>query len=290
MIRSLIALLAIPLLVVVAAAAPNDFGGAPAAGAPPQDEVLLGDGTLLTGRILEELADRIVFETDALGRLEIPRTSIVRLARGVERTGALSDPDYNSLMFCPTPATLARGDSYFRDFELFFLNYGAAVSDALNLSVGTLFPVSSEVLMVSLGGKLRLTDRETQPVGLALTGSYTRLEEVRFGAVGVVAGVGDRRRSLNLAVNQAFDDDGDTELAFILGADVQSSRRGKVFAEYMSSASLLADEDADLEGFLNLGLRLFGESHSFSLSGFRPLTDDSSSFIAFPMLMYSNHW
>jgi len=80
------------------------------------------------------------------------------------------------------------------------------------------------------------------------------------------------------------------ELAFILGADVQSSRRGKIFAEYMSSASLLADEDADLEGFLNVGVRLFGDSHSFSLSGFRPLTDDSGSFVAFPMLMYSNHW
>lgn len=290
MMRLRVTILAVLLLAATAAAAPNDFGGAPAAGVAPRDEVLLTDGTLLTGRILEEFADRIVFETDALGRMEIARTNIVRLARGVERTGALADPDYNSLMFCPTPATLAKGDSYFRDFELFFLNYGASLSDVFNLSVGTLFPVSSEVLMISLGGKLRLADRETQPVGLALTGSYTRLEEVTFGAVGVVAGVGDRRRSLNLAVNQTFDDDGDTELAFILGGDFQSSRRGKLFIEYMSSASLLADEEDDLEGFINLGVRMFGDSHSFSLSGFRPLTGDGGSFVAFPMLMYSNHW
>ncbi len=283
-------LFAVLLLAATAAAAPNDFGGAPAAGAAPPDEVLLTDGTLLTGRILEEFADRVVFETDALGRMEIARTNIVRLGRGSEWTGALTDPDYNSLMFCPTPATLADGDSYFRVYELFFLNYGASLSDALNLSVGTLFPVSSEVLMISLGGKLRLADRETQPVGLALTGSYTRLEEVKFGAVGVVAGVGDRRRSLNLAVNQTFDDDGDTELVFILGGDFKSSRRGKLFVEYLSSASLLADEDDDLEGFINLGMRLFGDSHSFSLSGFRPLTGDGGSFVAFPMLMYSNHW
>jgi len=290
MTRPRVTILAILLFAATAAAAPNDFGGAPAAEAAPRDEVLLIDGTLLTGRLLEEFADRIVFETDALGRMEIARTNILRLARGSGRMGALSDPDYNSLMFCPTPATLAKGDSYFRDFELFFLNYGASLSDDFNLSVGTLFPVSSEVLMISLGGKLRLADRETRPFGLALTASYTRLEEVRFGAVGVVAGVGDRRRSLNLAVNRTFDDDGDSELAFILGADVQSSRRGKIFFEYMSSASLLADEEADLEGFLNLGVRMFGDSHSFSLSGFRPLTGDSGSFVAFPMLMYSNHW
>jgi hypothetical protein len=58
----------------------------------------------------------------------------------------------------------------------------------------------------------------------------------------------------------------------------------------MSTSSLLEDEDDDLNGFLNVGLRLFGESHSFSLSGFRPLLDDSDSFLAWPMIMYSNHF
>ncbi len=271
-------------------AAPNDFSNDRTVRVASWDEVLLTDGTLLRGRILEEFADRIVFETVALGRMEIARADIVRLARGGERSGALTDPDYNSLMFCPTPATLAKGDSYFRDFELFILNYGTSITDAFNLSVGTLFPVSSEVLMISLGGKLRLADRETQPVGLALVGSYTRLEEVQFGAVGMTVGVGDKRHSLNLAVNRTFDDDGDTDTVFLFGADYQGSKRGKLFAEYMSSASLLEGEDGDLEGFINLGVRIFGDSHSFSLSGFRPLTGDNGSFIAFPMVMYSNHW
>lgn len=273
-------------------AAVDEFGLDTPAPAPSteRDEVLLKDGTLLLGTIVSEQEDRIVFETASLGRMEILRSNIARLAHGGTRSGALTDPDYNTLMFCPTPATLAQGDHYFRDFELFILNLGTSLTDALDLSVGTLFPISSEVLMVSAGAKLRVLDRETGPLGLALVGSYTRLEEIRFGGVGFVAGVGDRSRSLNLALDRTYDDDGDTDTVILAGADYQTSRRSKVFIEYMSSSSLLEDEDDDLNGFLNVGLRLFGESHSFSLSGFRPLLDDGGSFIAWPMIMYSNHF
>lgn len=251
------------------------------------DEILLKDGTLLRGTILEERDDAVVFETASLGRLEITRDRIERIARAKDPAGVITDPDQNSIMFCPTPATLPRGTAYFRDFELFVLNFGFGVTDALDLSLGTLFPFSGDVLMLSGGAKLRLLDRESSPLGLALTGSYTKLEETHFGAFGAVAGVGDAQRSLNLAVNLAYDDDGDTEAIFIVGGDWQGGRHTKIFAEFFSSSTLLQDEDDDLEGFINIGLRLFGEAHSFSLSGFRPLTASSGSFIAFPMIMFS---
>ncbi len=260
--------------------------------APALDELLLEDGTILRGRLVEEREDLVVFETPSLGRLEIPRDNIVRQAVDDARAGVITDPDYNSVMFCPTPATLARGDSYFRNFELFFLNFGTAVTDEVDLSVGTLFPISSELLMITLGGKVRLLDREDQGLGLALIGSYTNLENLQFGAVGAVAGIGDRRRSLNLMINRTFDDDGDSETAWILGADLQMSRRSKLICEFMSSDQLFADDDPgdEITGFLNFGLRIFGETHSFSLTGFRPLDDSDGGFIAFPMVVYSSHF
>lgn len=277
------------LLAAFAVASPDEFGleTPPTPEAP--DEILLKDGNLVTGRILEERDDVVIIMSDSLGRLEIPRDQIVNMGRTGGRTGAIADPDYNSLMFVPTPATLAKGDHYFRDFELFFLNFGGSLSDEVDISVGTLFPVSSSAGMLSLGGKVRLVDRAVSPIGLALTGSYTILgDDVKFGAFGFVAGVGDRRSSLNLAINRTFDDDGDTETVILAGADGQLTRRSKVFVEYMSSASMI--ENDDLDGFINVGFRLFGQSHSFSLSGFRPLTNDADGFIAFPMLVYSNHW
>lgn len=254
------------------------------------DEILLKDGTLLRGIIIEERADLVVFETPSLGRLEIAREQIERLAPHGKTAGVLTDPDQNSIMFCPTPATLPKGDAYFRDFELFFLNFGFGVTDNFDLSFGTLFPLSADVLMVSVGGKFRLLDRDKSPIGLALTGGFTVLEETSFGMAGAVIGIGDVHRSLNLAVNGTFEEDGKNGLAFLVGGDVQVSRRTKFFAEFLNSDAILITDDDDLKGFINIGFRIFGSNHSFSLSGFRPLVEDSGSFIAFPMLMYSHHW
>ena len=253
------------------------------------DEILLKDGTLLRGDIIEERDDLVIFETRSLGRLEIQRAQIVRIAPRGMISGVLTDPDQNSIMFCPTPATLPKGDFYFRDFELFILNFGFGITDGIDISVGTLFPVSSSVLMLSIGGKIRVLDRDRSPIGLALIGNYTTLKDTRFGMVGAVAGIGDVHKSLNLAVNRTFDDDDEQGTTYIAGADIQIGRRSKIFAEFFNSSMLLGD-DKDLKGFINIGIRWFGRAHSFSLSGFRPLVEDSGSFIAFPMVMYSRHW
>lgn len=281
--------------VTILCAAPlysQEIGGttepAPAKDGP--DEILLKDGNVLLGKVLEEREDLIIFETESLGVLEIPRTNIEKLAMHESKTGVFTDPDENTIMFCPTPATLPKGEGYFRDFELLFLNFGYGVTDNFDLSFGTLFPVSSDAFMLSLGGKLRLVDREKSPIGLALTGSFTLLDETQFGAVGAVVGIGDRQKSLNLTVNYTFDEDGENDTLFIVGGDIQTGRRTKLFAEYFSAASLFNDESDDLNGFVNLGVRIFGRRHSFSLSAFRPLWEDTGDFIAFPMLMYSYHW
>lgn len=273
-------------------ASAQEIGGEGVPPASPEefDEILLKDGSLLLGRVVEESADLVVIETASLGRLEIPRAQIERLALRDAPAGVFADPDQNTIMFCPTPATLPRGDAYFRDFELFLLNVGYGVTGALDLSFGTLFPVSAEVFMLSVGAKWRLVDRDASGLGLALTGSFTVLDETQFGAIGGVAGLGNRRNSLNLSVNRTYDDDGNSETVFIVGGDAQMGRRTKIFAEYFSSSSLLEDEEDDLSGFINIGFRFFGERHSFSLSGFRPLGEDLDSFVAFPMVMYSQHF
>jgi len=284
-------ILAVTLL-GVAPSLSQEIGGVvdtpPAAEGP--DEILLKDGNVLRGKVIEEQDAVIIFETESLGRLEIPRANIERLALHTEKTGVITDPDENTIMFCPTPATMPKGAGYFRNFELFILNFGMSVTDNFDLSIGTFFPVSTEVVMVSGGGKLRLVDREKSPIGLALTGSFTMLEETQFGAIGGVIGIGDRQKSLNLAVNYTVDEDGGKDTIFILGGDVQTGRRTKLFAEYCSAASQFNDESDDLNGFVNLGIRIFGQRHSFSFSAFRPLLEDTGSFVAFPMLMYSYHW
>lgn len=257
-------------------------------GATP-DLLRLKDGTVLRGRLVQEDDEGIVFVTEDLGHLEISRDRILRLV--VHGRGDLVDPDRNTIMFCPTPQTLPRGQAYFRNFELFFLNYGVGLTDQVNLSLGTLFPVTEDAFMLSGGLKVRLLDREEHAVGLALTGNYTFFEDYRFGALGAVAGVGNDRRSLNFFINRAFDEDGDAETVYFLGADFQGVGNSKLLLEFFSNSPVIGDWDDDLNGFLNVGVRWFGESYSFSLTGFRPLwEDDGSSFFAFPMVMFSQHF
>jgi len=270
----------------------QEIGGekaeAPAATGP--DKLLLKDSTVLIGSIVTEGETAVVIRTDSMGELEIPRSEIAEIARSGSPLHRLVDPDANTVMFCPTPATLSKGDTYFRDFELFFLNFGTGITDNFDLSLGTLFPFYSGAFMYSVGGKLRLIDREHHPVGLALTANFTSLENSGFVSFGGVLGAGDAHRSVNLAVSSTQGKNGAQDTLILLGGDVQVRNRVKVFAEYFNTASLLADDFSDLHGFINIGLRLFGTSHSFSFSGFRPLLDDSSGFLAFPMVMYSHHF
>ena len=89
MARAILTLLCLILLATAASAGdPDEFSGVPLP--PKHDELLLKDGTLLRGEILEEREDLVVFRTDALGRLEISRDRIARLAHADREIGRAS--------------------------------------------------------------------------------------------------------------------------------------------------------------------------------------------------------
>jgi len=83
-----------------------------------------------------------------------------------------TDPDFQSIMFCPTPATQAGGHVYLRNFMLFVFNFGYSPGDRVNLTFGSVIPINDHpVTFGHVGAKIMLLDRESFPVGLALTGS-----------------------------------------------------------------------------------------------------------------------
>ena len=255
--------------------------------------VTLTDGSVLRGRIVSQDDETVILESPALGRLILRRSDIESIEMGtlgrVRELWTL-DPDYNSVMLGPTPETLPRGTAYFRSFELILLNFGVGVTDALNLSFGSVFPISADLFVVSGGFKYRVLSRETFPFGLAVAASGVYQEDTRLALASAIAGVGSRRRSLNVAVSRTFSTD-ESETFFIVSGDLQIANHSKILAEYGSSTSPLLD-DEDFSGFVNIGFRLFGQGMSFSLTGFRPLMrdDDSDGFIAFPFAQFSKQW
>jgi len=278
------------VFLLVVAALPPCMARAQLAEAAP-DQITLVDGSVVYGRIVAEDENSITIESHSLGRLVIAKSETVRIHRAdspFDSRGWQEDPDYNTIMLVPTPETLPAGSGYFRDFELFFLNFGMGVTDDLNLSLATLFPVSSNALMIGGGAKLRLLSRGHFPVGLALVGNVTHLEDTDFGTAGGVVGIGDMRKSLNVSFQKAFSDADESGWILLAGADIQFSQRTKLIIEYATNTQFIDDED--FSGLINVGVRFFGERMSFTLTGFRPLTDEDSDLLFFPMAMYSMHW
>jgi len=267
------------------------------------DTVILKTGKCLEGRIVSENADslvikvkniqnhhQLVFEELTLAREDVASLRYGNFGSEVNDLTLLHDPDYNSIMFCPTPATIPKGDFYFRDFELYFLNFGWGAGESTSLSFMTHFPIVSVMSFGSIGIKHSLLDRETAPLGLALAGSYTFFtgdltKSLLTGSL--ILGLGDKDRSLNLLVNQSYQKDGDPFTTFVLGGDIRIGRRTKFLAEYMNSTNFLFGED-DFNGFLNLGVRFFGKDWSFSFTGVRPM-ESMDSFMFLPMFQFSIH-
>lgn len=298
--RSVLFVLLVVLIAAPAAArvgARNSQAQAGLAGAELSDEILLQDGTILSGHIVAETDSSVTIETLSLGRVEVPRVQIQRLARAGMRFGVTDDPDCNSILLTPTPATVGKGDAYFRDFELLILNGGYGITENLDLSIATLFPIGGDWNFIAAGLKAELVDREIHALGLAITGSHLIApDEQRFSSLGAVVGIGDRRRSLSFAADRGFDENGDAATRFMVGGDLQISRRTKVFAEWASSELAFTfggdddgeDED-EFDGFMTLGVRFLGARMAFTLGGFRPVSADTGDLLFLPLAMFSVH-
>jgi len=254
-------------------------------------EVVLVDGTVLRGELIERSETQVVLEHALLGRIQVA-TSDLRSLRALdrERPGWRDDPDRNTIMLSPTTQTVGRGQRYFRNFELFILNFGVGASDRLDIVAGALFPISGEANLLAIGAKFMLLDRTKSPIGLAVAGNLSHLEDVDFGSGVAVVGFGSERSSLNFSVHRSFIRDGDPANYVMIGSELQSGPSTKVIAEFSTGLGALFDDDDDVEGFINLGFRWFGEDNSFTLTGIRPVGVDSGSFIAFPLAMYSRHF
>ena len=266
---------------------------APARAESPIVIVELADGSTLRGRVVAEDDEAIVLLSSSAGRIEILRTEIRSLreidATDEQRPGR--DPDVNTVFFTPTPETIGEGNRYFRNFLLFFLNAGFGVTDDLDISVGALFPISTELLSLSGGAKWRLLSRTEAPVGFALTANATVIEDYAFGFAGGVVGAGDDERSLNVAVGRSFTEDGDDDgLVFLVGADVRLGDSTKFLIEWGNSSDAIEDDGDAFAGLVNLGIRWHGERISASLTGLRPLLDAGDTLLFLPMTMVSVHF
>ncbi len=249
--------------------------------------ITLDDGSTVVGEVVSETETSLVLDTESLGQVTIARVRIREMEAGTgARSEARGDPDYNSLLLVPTSETLRKGDSYYRNFEVFFNNLGLAITDDLSLSVMAAFPVDASFRIGSVGAKLRLASLDRSPLGAALAGNVLVVgDQTIYTGTGIVS-LGSRLSNLSLAMN-VVGTDSDTATFVLVGAGVLIGNHWKAIVEYGNSSDAILDDD-DYNGLVNIGLRYFNREYSLTLTGLRPL--EVSGGFAFPLVSVSFHF
>lgn len=250
--------------------------------------ITLKDGSKLIGQIIKEDEQQIRFKTSAGVEMEIKKDLIekiedVEVETPVDESARRYQVGDHELLIMPTAYTMEKGQSYFSDYELFFINYAYAPTNTTHLSAFTLFPITSEFTETfTLGIKQKYLDLENFKA--ALWGSYTPKPDLV--TIGTVFSIGSGPDGLHLAISTANSLDRDDENAdqwewiYMVGYRADVSTKIALIAEYTNFSSAVEE---DFNGLISLGVRFRGESNTWDLAGVRPL-ESTGDFILFPLL------
>ncbi|MHB1313099.1 MAG: hypothetical protein ACYC3L_13870 [Gemmatimonadaceae bacterium] len=234
----------------------------PAAATDSSAVIRLRDKSTVAGHLVRQTPDSIEITT-AAGRMTFARSAVasVKVVSSDELHDGqywASDPHYTRLFFGPTGRTLARGEGYFSDTELFFLNTSWGLTDRFMLGGGlSVFPssdMSNNVFYVTPKVLLKGGERFNVSAG-ALIG-FAGHENGSAGMLYVAASNGSRDNQLTYGAGWAyFNDKIAGDAALMLGGTRRVSRRVSLMTEnYLFTGSG--------GGYVlpMYGMRFFGES------------------------------
>jgi len=229
------------------------------------------DGSLFVGRLIRASVDSVYF-ISAGGPITVPRSVVVelrQLGRGAMRQGVYwpPNPGDTRLFFAPTGRMLEKGEGYFSDTYVFFLNFVGGVTSRVTLGGGfSVFPTgdfSDNIFYVTPKVGLVQTPRFNLAAG-ALVGfagfgdSGDGTES--FGILYGVGTAGSPDASVTFGAGLAYlgSDLADRPL-LMFGGERRVARRVSLVTENY----VLPGEEGTL---LSYGLRFFGDRLSTDLA------------------------
>jgi hypothetical protein len=232
------------------------------------------DGSLFVGRLTRATMDSVYF-VSAGGPIAVPRSAVLelrQLGRGAMRAGVYwpPNPGNTRLFFAPTGRMLEKGEGYFSDTWIFFLNFVGGVTSRVTLGGGfSIFPVGIENNIFYLTPKVGLVQSSNfnlatgALVGFAGFGGFDDSGD-DVGSFGIVYGVGtagsaDASFSLGLGLGYGGGGFGEDPI-LMFGGEKRVSRRVSLLSENY----LVAGVDEGL--LLSYGLRFFGDRLSVDLA------------------------
>ncbi|MEM8559883.1 MAG: hypothetical protein AAGG50_18865 [Bacteroidota bacterium] len=240
----------------------------------PEQRVVLDDGTVLVGVIVEEAETTLsLLSDDGIVRV-IPRERIREVGPLLEGRLRRFDPTRTRLFFSPTARTLPRGTGRFSLYYIFpSVAYG--VTDRVDVSYGSLVPI----VLNAANLKLQVLRRERVQVAIGANALFSLgdlFEGADIGFGGIVgtfyglATLGTETRAVTLglygAYGSGFDDDlfiAEGALALV-GLEWQLSDSAKLLSENYLPLGTEGGEVVSLTG-IRLGSERFSVDVAFLL-------------------------
>lgn len=253
---------------------------------PEVKKIILVDESEFVGTIVNESDEIIYFKTSAGVEIEIKKNLVKKIITISKQSGPMDSKGYrpgdHELLLMPTAKTMKKGQWYFSDYELLFLNFTFAAGENTHIGAFTLFPITSDFLeSITLGIKQNYFRNEKFQA--AVWGTYT--PKASGLTLGNVFSYGGSDASLHIGLSGATgvdDEDSGWEFVYMLGGRVNVSHKVCLMAEY-TNFSTAAENGFD--GLISFGFRFIGESIAWELGGIRPLegTGDADFFMV-PLL------
>lgn len=233
------------------------------------------DGSLFVGRLIRASVDSVYF-VSAGGPITVPRSTVVelrQLGRGAMRAGVYwpPNPGDTRLFFAPTGRMLEKGEGYFSDTYVFFLNFVGGVTSRVTFGGGfSIFPttdLSQNIFYVTPKVGLVQSPSFNLAAG-ALIGyaGFSGFDDTGadVGSFGIVYGVGTAGSpdgSLTVGFGFGYGGGGfGQDPILMIGGEKRVSRRVSLLSENYIVAGVT---DGTL---LSYGFRFFGDRLSVDLA------------------------
>lgn len=264
--------------------------------------VVLVNGDVLVGVVVDETADPVVIRTEAGVEQRVPRAQVVEITPLLDGQFTRYDPARTRLFFSPTARSLGAGAKRFSAYYI-FPSVAFGLTDRFDISIGSTIPlISSEIVALGLNGNAKLTVVQSDGFAAAVGGSVTvpiSTEASPPGAIGTVyavATIGGEASALTVGAYGlylvSFEDDIDSDFAngtaLLLGFDRQLSDRFKLVSENYAVLAFSEDfsgrnETEVLFGTLT-GVRFFGDQLAADIAVALGAVDGSFSTVPIPYL------
>lgn len=186
-----------------------------------------------------------------------------------------------SLLFMPTAYTMPKGTSALTDYEVIVIQYAYAAGNYTHLSAMTAFPVSKDALRSFTVGIKQNYLRQGK-LQSAFWVTFTPDSGTRLLTAGNVFSYGTSKTSGHAAIAYGMNRNEDVSSALImLGGTTYLSKRVNLMGELTNTSESLSE---GVLGIFALGIRFKGNSMSWDLGGFRPLSEKDDELFALPYL------